>query len=233
MRKHQVLLQYEEVSRIGFLCRLINLLEDIVEDAECRDILVTTDLYESRAIYVKPLECRYDTEESISLFKMQHDIEDIFVDRSIQGSSYTRLYDELIEYYAKKVHHIILRYTEITDKTNIEYFLGILLNGEGFLVEGEEDQVILPSLPLCISAHTHPRGVYTPSLHDIKMIIRTLLDRGIGHAIVTSSGSQVIYRRRPLTLDDYLYLRSLENTRDPGFILYKMTERGVAVVKRI
>ncbi|MEM4718010.1 MAG: hypothetical protein QXE81_04530 [Desulfurococcaceae archaeon] len=108
--------------------------------------------------------------------------------------SYRSLYGMLIKYYCSTIHQGFKRFATRTDNSRIEFFLGILFNGKGFIVEGEEDHVRTPGLPLCLSAHTHPGGVVLPSRRDLEAILKILADRGIGHVITTSRQSVALYR---------------------------------------
>lgn len=212
MSKFQELIDDNYSKRLGFACRAILFLEDVLEDAECEEVFAS-GVFGSGLLRVYGIKCRYDLKESIEVFSEEHDLHAV-VEKDINAYSLSSLYHIVIEKYLETLHKKIQHYAFITNETGVEYFLGVLLNGKGFLVEGEENRVVLPSIPMCISAHTHP-GMYPyPSRVDLKTIERILLERGLGHAIVTYAKSLVLYRVAPVSERDYLILKEVQSYTD-------------------
>ncbi|MEM0100296.1 MAG: hypothetical protein QXG50_04890 [Desulfurococcaceae archaeon] len=216
--KYQNLLDNEDTRMIGFLCRVVNFLEDVLEDAECREIYVEQHRLRGKTVEFKAVECKYDVTESARLFSEVHDL------RVIEGEgniSLSQLYDYIVDYYSATLHRDLKQYAFKTLESGIEYYLGVLFNGEGFLIEGEVGKVIVPNMPQCLSAHTHPSHHPTPSLRDIKTINQLLVNRGIAHIVETVGRSLAIYRKGPISLDDYEALLNLEKKSDVLKILHE------------
>ena len=208
-RYHRVL-RDRDSERIGLLCRLVNFAEDVVEDAECKDLLVSLDHPEEIAI--EPVECRYSIRESTEIYGEHHRLENIVLGSG--DKSFRELYNYIVEAYRTTLHSRFLNTIAKLRGWKTEYYLGILFDGTMFIAEGRKDHISLPGIPQCFSAHTHPEPYPLPSSTDLKMITRLLLDRGIGHAVVAMGSTLVIYRVKPLTLSDYEVLQGIDY-RDP------------------
>ena len=212
MEKYHSVFRDNDTEKIGLICRAINFLEDIYEDAECEDIQVSIkDLDEGRLV-VEPINCRYDPVESISVFSKQYDLDNVMIGSG--DYSLWALYDHLINVYRETLHYKMLSLSGRTRTTGYEYYMGVLFDGSCFIVEGEHEYVRIPGMPQCLSAHTHPSPYPIPSSTDLKTITQLLIDRGIGHIIVSYGPSLAIYRVRPLTIDDLEYLKTL-NMNNP------------------
>ncbi len=204
---------------LGFLARFINFLEDVVDDAWCEDVFVDRSIYDRRpdlpnTIAIEPYRCSYDPLESIRVFSSQWDIdeESIVIGRGYY--SLNELYYLVPNIYTETLHYLMKSYAGKTIASRREYFLAVLFNGRGFLVEGEIDHVRIPFIPHCISSHTHPSRIPIPSKRDIKMILYMMINRGFLHVIETIGSSLYIYRVKPLTEDDLVKLRSIEHLND-------------------
>ncbi len=221
-KKYQVILQNNYTEKIAFLARTINFLEDVFEDAECEEILVDSHQLENYIVVIEGIKCKYDLSESISIFTEKYD-----VSASIgKGDTSLRtLYEEIIDYYRETLHYKMKEYATKTIATRHEYYLGILFNGKAFLLEGEEDKVLLPRIPQCFSAHTHPSNIPIPSKQDLRTITQLFTDRGIGHVIETVGASLAIYRVGPITIDDLEVFKQLDNTSDIIKALNELTKK--------
>lgn len=228
-RFHEVI-ENKYTWKIGYICRVINFIEDIIEDAECSDILLNSDILDTNTLLIDPRGCLLDIAESINVFKDLYDLGNVKRGFAARTIPYRSLYDIVIKLYHDTIHQEFKRYAVYTDNTRVEFFLGILFNGKGFIAEGEEDRVSIPGFPMCISAHTHPGGVLSPSKRDLTMIIKTLTDRGIGHIVTTSRQSIAIYRTKPLSIHEYIALREISSKESPVDVLNRSAALGIIKV---
>jgi proteasome lid subunit RPN8/RPN11 len=205
--KFQEIIDNDATRRIGFLSRLANFLEDVFEDAECEDLFYTIKSYSSGEVIVEGVNCKYPLSESLEVFMDHYNV------RAEEGAGKehrTEIYDKIIRTYRETLHYTMKSFAARSVQKHMEYYLGILFNGKGFIIEGEEDRVIVPGgLNQCFAAHTHPSAIPIPSRADIRSITSLFLDRGIGHAIETIGSSIVIYRRSPISEDELEQLNSL------------------------
>ncbi len=209
--KHQRIIEDESTRRIGFLSRLVNFLEDVYEDAECTDLYYTITSMEEESVVVEGVNCKYPLSESIEVFMDKYDL---YVEEGIGRDHYTELYDIIVRTYRETLHYTMKNYATRSIQQHVEYYLGILFSGKAFLVEGEEDRVIIPGgLNQCFAAHTHPSNLPIPSRADVRSITNLFLDRGIGHVIETVGPSLAIYRRAPLRIEDLEALKTLDRYR--------------------
>ncbi len=220
--KYQAIIKNNCTERIAFLARTINFLEDILEDAECEEIFIDSHGLENYTVVVEGIKCRYDLLESIDVFSEKHNVP-ATIGRG--DTSLRTLYEEIIDYYRETLHYKMKEYATKTIATHHEYYLGILFNGKAFLIEGEEDKVLLPRIPQCLSAHTHPSNIPVPSKQDLKTITQLFTDRGIGHIIETIGASLAIYRVAPITINDLEVFKQLENTNDIVKTLNNLTNK--------
>ncbi len=96
MSKYHTVFKNNSTLHLGFLCRLINFLEDVLEDAECGDIYVSEKELVDEKIVLEPINCTYDVEESIEVFSEEYDLDNIVVGSGDTGLS--SLYDYLVNY---------------------------------------------------------------------------------------------------------------------------------------
>lgn len=54
------------------------------------------------------------------------------------------LYECLVNYYSRTLHRLMRDLAARTIATNVEYHLGVLFDGRGFIVEGEVEKVVVP-----------------------------------------------------------------------------------------
>jgi len=206
LAKYHTVFRNEYTERLGFLCRAVNFLEDVYEDAECDDLLVRVE--GSEGIELEPVNCKYSVLESIEVFRNQHGLESVALGSGTV--SYRALYDRVFETYLKGLHSLTLNLLVRSRTTGYEYYMGVLFDGRAFILEGEKDRVTLPSMPQCFSAHTHPGITPLPSTADLKTIAQMLLSRGVGHVISSFGGNLAVYRIQPLSEEDFEVLREAE-----------------------
>jgi len=209
--KYQRIIDNDDTFKTGFICRSILLIEDIIEDAYCENLRVKIDLDEYKLI-VEPVNCRYDIRESISVFSSQHDVSNIEI--GLGEYDYSYLYEKLIDMYRLKLHQYVRSMIWKTISTGVEYYMGLLFNGKAFIVEGEVGYVKIPRLNLCLAVHTHPSRHAIPSSIDLESMVELILNRGIGFIIVSSVESLAIYRVKPLGIDEFEYIKSID-LKDP------------------
>jgi len=217
--KEQKLIENSDTRYIGFLSRLINFLEDILEDAECETIYVSRNIIDHgvvEPVYIKPINCFYDPGESTKIFADKWELEGL-VTISHGDLDFKELYYHIPRVYSLRIHYMLKDYALKTMASHREYYFAILFNGKAFLVEGEKNQVFIPYVRHCLSAHTHPARIAIPSGQDLKTITKTMLNRGFLHAIESIGQSLVFYRIAPFTEDDLITimkLGSLDNYRE-------------------
>jgi hypothetical protein len=228
--KYHDIIVNKHTEMIAFLCRVINFLEDIVEDAECSEVYVDRVKLSEMMLEFKAIGCKYDVVESTRLFSDKHGIK---AELGSGDMELRKLYDRVVDYYARTLRKEIKQYAIRTRETGIEYYLGVLFDGRGFIAEGEEDKVIVPGLPQCFSAHTHPSDYPMPSLRDIRVITRLLVDRGLGHVVETFGNGLAIYRTGPVSLSDYEVLLNTVKKGDVENALREMINRTVVKARFI
>ena len=171
-QRYQTIIENNHTVRIAFLARTINFLEDVLEDAECEEVLINSDNIQDNVLTVEGVNCKYDLLESIPVFSEKHNVTATL---GRGDTSLKNLYEEVINYYRETLHYKMKEYAAKTINTRREYYLGILFNGKAFLLEGEQNKVLLPRIPQCFSAHTHPSNLSIPSKQDLKTIIQLLV----------------------------------------------------------
>ncbi len=229
--KFQQIIENEATRRIGFLSRLVNFLEDILEDAECDSVYYTVGSVDEKEVVVEGRNCRYPLSESIEVFMDKYDL---YAEEGFGKKHYTELYHEIVKVYRETLHYTMKGYAVKSMQRRVEYYLGVLFNGKGFLVEGEEDRVVVPGgLNQCFAAHTHPSQIPIPSHADVRSITNLFLDRGIGHVIETSGPSLAIYRRAPLSIEDLELLRTMDRYRDVGSLFRSFAKLESIVLEYI
>ncbi|MEM4532355.1 MAG: hypothetical protein QXU89_01705 [Desulfurococcaceae archaeon] len=213
MKKYHKVFRNNDSEHIAFLCRVINFIEDVYEDSECSDIKVSLNELNSFKVVLTPFNCKYSIRDSIDIFSKLHNVERIEIDYDrIDSISYNYIYDYAINRYRETLHYQMLRYLTRTITNGYEYYLGVLFNGDCFILEGEKNRVTAPRIPQCISAHTHLSNYPYPSPRDIDEIIEIFIERGLGHVIVAKTKSMAIYRIKPLTDIDLESIKELKNS---------------------
>lgn len=229
--KFQRAVENEATMRIGFYGRVINFLEDLLEDAECEEVYVDIVSVDEEYIVVEGSNCSYPIEESIEVFQDKYDL---YAEPGSASTPLPSLYREVVSTYRNTLHYDMKQFAARSMRTGLEYYLGILFNGKAFIIEGEENRVIMPGIRTqCFSAHTHPSNLPIPSRQDIHTIIELFINRGIGHVIETISTGLAIYRIRPIDIDDLEKLKIIETIKDPVRALRELSSVKSIVIEYI
>lgn len=229
--KFQRAVENEATMRIGFYGRVINFLEDLLEDAECEEVYVDIVSVDEEYIVVEGSNCSYPIEESIEVFQDKYDL---YAEPGSASTPLASLYREVVSTYRNTLHYDMKQFAARSMRTGLEYYLGILFNGKAFIIEGEENRVIMPGIRTqCFSAHTHPSNLPIPSRQDIHTIIELFINRGIGHVIETISTGLAIYRIRPIDIDDLEKLKIIETIKDPVRALRELSSVKSIVIEYI
>lgn len=223
MRKEEVLLDNALTKRIAFIARLINFLEDLADDAFCREIYVSNDalLGENApsSITIDAVDCEYDVFESARAFSREWSINSHVIKghAEVQLSS---LYRYIYELYVKYLHPLMKQYSIKTYARGVEYCLLLFFDGKGIIIEGERDKVVLPYFKHFLSAHTHPSGEALPSKLDLRAMFKLFMDRGLLYSIVTPGSSMIVHRIAPLTEESLDLMNKVVNSRVEAALNY-------------
>ncbi len=216
---------------IAFYSNLVNYIEDLLEDAECEDIYIGGIDPDGGSAVIEGYNCKYSLEESVEVFSKYYDVT---LEIGSGGRPYDELYRRVITTYRETLHYMMKKLSLETIAKHREYYLGILFTGDAFILEGEEDRVVVPGgIKQCFAAHTHPSNIAIPSWNDLKSIVNLFLDRGIGHVIETVGQSMAIYRVKPLTLEEYEVLHDLEKANDLNEVFHILNSIGSIVIEYI
>ncbi|MEM4488500.1 MAG: hypothetical protein QXK88_06865 [Desulfurococcaceae archaeon] len=147
---------------------------------------------------VEAVNCRGNVRESLAVFQEMYDLK-AGLDKGDLPLEW--LYGYVVDHDARALHRLMKMLALRTSASKTEYYLGALFKGEGFVLEGKIEGVVVPGVPQCFSAHTENKPLLSP--RDIKAIVKLLLDRGIGHVVETNKVGLAIYCAGPLTLQDY------------------------------
>jgi len=101
----------------------------------------------------------------------------------------------------KEVRRVLSKYL-FEDR---EYALHILDDCRIVTMEGFRDHVPMPipSRMVIFSAHTHPAGFALPSRNDLRVFLSIVSEGGLGIAIVSRTSTLCMYRKAPLSPEDY------------------------------
>jgi len=84
-----------------------------------------------------------------------------------------------------------------------EYFVIITWSGDVVVGKGEEERVMLPSIPHVFFGHTHPNETCIPSPADLESILDALSNGAIIEAVVSRLCSFIVRLKRPLNINEY------------------------------
>jgi len=219
MRIHQEYdVSGEWSRRLSLLINLINILESIKADFECRNVLICDPIDESEllgsSITICVNECmeipnkvqelgRLIDYELISDYKVRIE-QEVSEGLSVEELYYKAVnrFDDLFDYLDS---YLLKTYLE-----GLEYMVLVLINGKALLLEGERGKIVVPVKGVLASAHTHPRGCL-PSPHDIRSLIHILFEGGLGLGIKSKDCTLKIVRMGPFTERDYVELAIFRN----------------------
>ncbi|MEM2283909.1 MAG: hypothetical protein QXL29_04780 [Zestosphaera sp.] len=125
--------------------------------------------------------------------------------------------EELYSLLNKMVSQVLINsiklmtpYTHVTSQSGIEYLLAVLSDGKGYLIEGEENKIVVPISKALFSLHTHPNNCLL-SPHDVRSLSNTLMYRGIGGGVISRDCYLILVRSGPFTEDDLMDLMKFRN----------------------
>ena len=193
---------------ISFLYRSILFVEDLVEDAECENIYVETL---NETLFINPVNCVGEMSDSLTYYSRVHEID---VQLSPVNGNFKELYKNIVKIYVEGLRPLVRSKLSPTMRSRLEYFMGVTPEGEGFLLEGNVENVRIPWVNVVLSVHTHPEEHPLPSLTDLETIVRSFTSRGIAHGIEAYSGGLIIYRVEPIRLEELFFLKNVKK-RDP------------------
>ncbi len=215
LRREEILLDNVLTERMAFIARLINFLEDLADDAFCREIYVSEDVLlggsAPSSITVDAVDCEYDVVESARAFSKEWSINSN-VKKGRAEVQLSSLYKYIYELYMNYLHPLMKHYSIKTYAQGVEYCLALLFEGKGVIVEGGRNKVVLPYFKHFLSAHTHPGGRALPSEADLRTMFRLFIDRGFLYSIVAPGSSMIVYRAAPLTEESLDLMSKLVNS---------------------
>ncbi|WFO74531.1 hypothetical protein J4526_05450 [Desulfurococcaceae archaeon MEX13E-LK6-19] len=233
--KEQIIFEDNITKTIAFYSRLVNFIEDVIDDAYCTTVYINeldSNMPWTTEIVIEPINCKYDPYESVRIFSEEWSIDNVVIGRGIY--EYGKLYEIIARKYIESLHYTMKSYASRTLLTKREYYLAISFYGKAAIVEGDPERVRIPAVNQCFSAHTHPATRAFPSIQDMITIFSIMLNRGIGHAIETVGDTMLFYRTAPLTEDDIAILRKIEREHNAGraFELMKSIPRIKVIYMR-
>jgi len=225
--REQIIIENHDAKEIAFLSRLINMIEDVIDDAECRTVYINRGIVEGHEdkVIIEPIECSYDPSESIEIFSKRWNIDNALIGKG--DYDYKILYSLIPRKYMSSLHYLLRTYLAKSLSLGHEYYLAVLFDGKAVLLEGERYRIVIPYINHCLSAHTHPTSHSIPSVNDLRTILAVLINRGLLHSIEAVNSTLLIYRKAPLTINELMILRKIERTEDPleAFRLLKSSDR--------
>lgn len=121
---------------------------------------------------------------------------------------YYVLYDTIKDEYVKFLKDVMLKYSQKTMETRVEYINFILEDGRFAIFEGDIDKVSIPMPKGIASSHTHP-GVCIFSHIDINTVDDLFTKGYVVIAVMNPACVSIFYRRGVYTEYDQQELRRL------------------------
>ncbi len=197
--KWQKLVEDELSEEIYTLCRIIYAVEDVWIETG------------SEEIYVSPGEAVVYVPASVSSGLLE-ELQQKYTDDGItfvQGTlgarvlHYRDLYGYVKERFLEAFAHEIKRLIELTEARRREHAIIIpSTRPVRMLLEGEEDRIVLPELPLCIFLHTHPGDNCMPSQKDLESAVSFFSGGGVIEVIAARKCMFVMWREWLLSEED-------------------------------
>lgn len=121
-------------------------------------------------------------------------------------------FDEPYSLLNKVVNQVLVKsvelmtpYAHVTSQSGVEYLLALMSDGKGYLIEGEENKIVVPVSRVLFSLHTHSSNCLL-SPHDVRSLSNTLMYRGIGGGVVARNCYLILVRSGPFTEEDLMKL---------------------------
>ncbi|QOR93974.1 hypothetical protein IMZ38_04845 [Thermosphaera chiliense] len=199
----------EEISnkytrRIGLLYRSILFVEDFIEDAECENVYVEPL---NETLLINPVNCAGEVDNSVNHYSSIYELN---VRISPVNRSFKELYMDIVKLYAEGLRPVIRSKLSLTIENRLEYFMGVTPKGVGFLLEGDVEKVRIPWVNTVLTVHTHPEEHPFPSLTDLETMVGSFTSRGIAHGIEAYTAGLIIYRVKPITLEELLFIKNIK-----------------------
>lgn len=115
------------------------------------------------------------------------------------------LLNKIVNQVLVKSIGLMTPYTRTTSQSGVEYLLVVMSDGKGYLIEGEENRIVVPMSRALFSLHTHPSNCLL-SPHDVRSLSNTLMYRGIGGGVVARDCYLILVRSGPFTEEDLIEL---------------------------
>ncbi|MEM4537128.1 MAG: hypothetical protein QXP68_00060 [Thermosphaera sp.] len=190
--------------KMSSVFKAILFLEDFKEEAECDRLYAE---FIGSKLVVNPEKCNSEVFEALNHYSNQYEIQ---VETGRVFGEIERFYWKIVELYAEGLRPVLRKELFKSPGSKIEYFLLVSPLGDGVLLEGEMGKVKIPWIESFFTAHTHPEETPTPSFTDLETIVKSLTLRSIGHSIEGYSRGMVIFRIKPLTVEQLFYLKNVK-----------------------
>lgn len=136
------------------------------------------------------------------------DLENLYTSQGIEGTlkgerdhKYQELYRFFAELYARFIIETMIGYARKTEESEIEY-INILLNDGSFIIlEGEEDQVVIPHPSGLASTHLHPT-VCLFSHKDLETADQLFMKDYLSVGVLTTKCLLLLFRNGVYTIED-------------------------------
>ncbi len=210
--------------RLAALTLLANAIESLIAEYGCSNVCVMEPKELNEVIHEDLVLCFSSCEEAPSKGFELDEMKSLGLIPKYElvpcNTSVTKCISEdaVLNYVIKCFDYMISYVRSYALRTAIEgreYIVVTLKNGRAALFEGEEGRVRLPDVGIIASAHTHPRGCI-PSPHDIRTLINTLFNGGVGIAITSVDCTLKIVRCGPFTEDDLIELQRFRSVLRRG-----------------
>ena len=126
------------------------------------------------------------------------------VNDTIKGNkehSYKELYKYFADLYSKFVTSTMLEYARKTEETGVEYINILLDDGYFLILEGEENQVVIPHPSALASTHLHP-NVCLFSYKDLETADQLFIKGYLAVGVLTTRCLLLLYRNGVYTTED-------------------------------
>ena len=118
-----------------------------------------------------------------------------------KGHKYQELYKYFADLYSKFIISTMLGYARKTEQTEIEYINILLDDGYFLILEGEEDQVVIPHPSALASTHLHP-DVCIFSYKDLETADQLFMKGYLAVGVLTTKCLLLLFRNGVYTVED-------------------------------
>lgn len=210
MSKQLIEISEEWTSLIAAFYYVEGAFYELVEDYECVDLKVSIE--GNTKIPTVRYCCKEINKEPSELVSLEEGRENGVLmsywyrgEVCREGEDPYSLLNKIANQVLVKSIELLAPYTYLTSQSGVEYLLAVLSNGRGYLIEGEENKILVPISKALFSLHTHPSNCLL-SPHDVRSLSNTLMYRGIGGGVVSRNCYLVLMRSGPFTEEDLIEL---------------------------